>query len=254
MNDLNKPTREEMLQTIMAHLPDSIYVKDLQARKIFANPANYKRLGCQTEAEILGKTDFDFFSHDIASAYYFDDQAVLQGQPIINREEQTELPNGEARWTLTSKIPWQDAEGNIIGLIGVGRDITDQVQAQIKLQEERDVFFGLWNCLTDCVYAADVEGRIVRINPAGLQLLGLKAEAEAIGKTLPDLFPNATVAKMTMEHQPVLQAGTTLINQEGNLLLADGKTRRIILTKMPWRSHSGKIQGIICIIRDREPA
>ena len=243
-----------MLQTIMDHLPDSIYVKDLQARKIFANPTNFKRLGCETEAEVLGKTDFDFFSHDIASAFYFDDQTVLQGQPIINREEQTLLPNGETRWTLTTKIPWQDADGNIIGLIGVGRDITNQVQAEIKLQEERDIFFGLWSCLTDCVYAADVEGRIAQLNPAGLELLGVKSQAEAVGKTLPDLFPNATVAGITMENQPVLQAGTTLLNQAGALLQASGQSRPIILTKMPWRSHSGKIQGIICIIRDRKPA
>ena len=116
-----------LLRTVIDNLPDSIYAKDSGARKILANPVNVKRMGCKTEADAIGKTDFDVFPHDIAAAFFADDQFVLwKGQSIINREEKIILPNGETRWTLTTKVPWRDANGKIIGLVGIGRDITDK--------------------------------------------------------------------------------------------------------------------------------
>ena len=67
------------------------------------------------------------FPTDIAAAFFADDQAVLKtGQPVVNREEKVIRPDGEVRWLLTTKVPWRDAHGNIIGLVGIGRDITDK--------------------------------------------------------------------------------------------------------------------------------
>ncbi len=124
-----------LLRTVIDNLPDSIYAKDSAARKILANPANVKRMGCKTEADAIGKTDFDVFPHDIATAFFADDQFVLwRGQSIINREEKIVLPNGETRWTLTTKVPWRDANGKIIGLVGIGRDITDKKRLEAQSQ------------------------------------------------------------------------------------------------------------------------
>src|SRR5208282_6248431 len=96
-----------LIRTLIDHLPDCIYAKDAEARKILANPADLKNLGCKTEAEAIGKSDFDLFPKEVAEAFFADDQAVLKGQPVINREEKVVLPNGEIRWLLTSKIPWR---------------------------------------------------------------------------------------------------------------------------------------------------
>lgn len=114
-----------LIRTLIDHLPDAIYAKDTDARKVMANPADLKNLGCKTEADAIGKSDFDLFPKEIAEAFFADDQAVLKGQPVINREEKVVLPNGETRWLLTSKIPWR-SNGDIIGLVGIGRDITDK--------------------------------------------------------------------------------------------------------------------------------
>ena len=124
-----------LLRTVIDNLPDGIYAKDSGARKILANPANLKRMGCKTEAEAIGKTDFDVFPHDIATAFFADDQFVLwKGQSIIDREEKIILPNGETHWTLTTKVPWRDAAGKIIGLVGIGRDITDKKRLEAQAQ------------------------------------------------------------------------------------------------------------------------
>ena len=95
-------------------------------------------MGCQTEAEVIGKTDYDFFPPEIAAGFFADDQSVLKtGQPIINREEKIILSNGETHWTLTTKVPWRDAAGKIIGLIGIGRDITERKNLEDQVTNAR---------------------------------------------------------------------------------------------------------------------
>ena len=116
-----------LLRTVINNLPDVIYAKDSSARKTVANLADLKLMGCKTEAEALDKTDFEFYPKDIAAKLIQDDHSVLwKGQSIINREEKIIKPNGEVRWLLTTKVPWHDATGRIIGLVGIGRDITDR--------------------------------------------------------------------------------------------------------------------------------
>ncbi len=103
------------------NLPDGIYVKDTEARKVIANRADVEVLGCKTKAEAVGKTDFNFFPREIAEGFFADDMTVLKtGTPVINREEKAVLPNGETRWLLTTKVPWRTASGKIIGLVGLG--------------------------------------------------------------------------------------------------------------------------------------
>jgi PAS domain S-box-containing protein len=128
-----------LLRTLINNLPDSIYAKDSAGRKILANPADLKNLRCQTEAEAIGKTDFDLFPKEIAQKFHADDMKVIQGQPVINREEYFLDAEGKQQWLLTSKLPLRDQTGQIIGLVGVGRNITEQKQATeaLKQSEER---------------------------------------------------------------------------------------------------------------------
>ncbi len=75
------------------------------------------------------------------------------------------MPNGETRWLLTTKIPWRDASGKIIGLVGIGRNVTSQRKAEIKLKEERNLLRTLVDHLPDCIYAKDAEARKIMANP-----------------------------------------------------------------------------------------
>jgi PAS domain S-box-containing protein len=126
-----------LLSAILNNIPDSIYVKDTGGRKTMANPADLKNLRCKSEADAIGKTDFDLFPKDIAEKFYADDQTVIHGQPIINREEYFLNEAGEKHWLLTTKIPLHDQNGIIIGLVGMGRDITAMKEAELKLEESR---------------------------------------------------------------------------------------------------------------------
>src|SRR5262249_17530121 len=119
-----------LLRTLIDNLPDAIYAKDTAGRKTLINPADLKNLGCQKEAEALGKTDFDMFPREIAEKFFADDQKVIRGEPVLNREEFFFDPQGRQCWLLTSKLPLRNQNDEIIGLVGVGRDITKQKEAE----------------------------------------------------------------------------------------------------------------------------
>jgi PAS domain S-box-containing protein len=124
-----------LLRTLIDNLPDAIYAKDAAGRKTMANPADLKNLRCKTEADAIGKSDFDLFPADVAKKFFDDDQKVIHGEPVINREEHFFDEAGRKRWLLTSKLPLCDQDGKIVGLVGIGHDITKRKEVELALAE-----------------------------------------------------------------------------------------------------------------------
>ncbi len=130
-----------LLRTLIDNLPDAIYAKDNACRKTLANLADVRNMGCHSEAEVLGKNDFDLYPADIASAFFADDRSIIEtGQPVLNREEYFVGAEGHKRWLLTSKLPLQDDKGQYIGLVGIGRDITERKRIEEELRESEERF------------------------------------------------------------------------------------------------------------------
>lgn len=129
-----------LLRAVVDNLPSAVYAKDVDGRKILANQIDCRNAGVKKEEDLLGKTDFDLFPRHIAEQFYQDDRTVLKdGKSIVDREERIMTENGEEGWLRTSKIPIRDEQGNILGLVGFGHDITVEKQLEIqnaKVQEE----------------------------------------------------------------------------------------------------------------------
>src|SRR5690554_6620284 len=107
-----------LLRTIVDNLPTAIYAKDLEGRKILANPIDVSNCGRDDESEMLGKTDFDLFPKHIAEEFYRDDAVVLEkGKSIIDREELLAEKNGDEQWLRTSKLPLRSEDGETLGLV-----------------------------------------------------------------------------------------------------------------------------------------
>jgi len=122
-----------LLRTLIDNIPDGIYIKNIECRKIIVNPADVHHLGQTSEAEVLGKNDFDIYPKELAERFFADDQSVIQtGQPVFNREEYVLDEKGQKRWLLTTKLPLRDENNQIIGLIGIGRDITEHKKGEIE--------------------------------------------------------------------------------------------------------------------------
>jgi PAS domain S-box-containing protein len=123
-----------LLRTMIDLIPAFIYAKDVGSRFIAMNAALARNMGTKTE-DAIGKTDFDFFTPDLARKFYADEQALIQsGQSIIDLEEPGfDQVTGQPRTVVTSKVPLRDVNGEVIGIIGVGFDITERKFAEQRL-------------------------------------------------------------------------------------------------------------------------
>lgn len=126
---------QRLLRTVVDNLPDFIFVKDAESRFILNNVAHLRLLGAADSRDASGKTDLDFFPKELAMQYHEDDKVVCRSaQALVNREEQVVDRAGRHYWFLTTKVPLKDAEGKTIGLVGIGRDITERKQANERLR------------------------------------------------------------------------------------------------------------------------
>jgi diguanylate cyclase (GGDEF)-like protein/PAS domain S-box-containing protein len=128
-----------MLRAVVANLPDMIYAKDAESRFLLANKAAATNMEAASSADLLGKTDFDFFPHELAAGFFDDERKVLlSGQPQVSKEEHIEGSDGKTRCILTTKVPLFDAAGQAIGLVGIGRNITKLKAVEAELKRARD--------------------------------------------------------------------------------------------------------------------
>ena len=114
-----------LLRTLIDNVPDYIYVKDRNHKFLVANTALARRMGAARSEELLGKSDADYYPENVAAEYAGAEREIMDsGQPVINREESTLDPSGQTIWLLTSEVPFRDAAGKVLGLVGIGRNIT----------------------------------------------------------------------------------------------------------------------------------
>ena len=136
-----KLKRERYLfDTLMDHLPHSIYFKDTASRFTRINRWLARRFGLDDADEAIGKTDADFFTSEHAVQAMADEQEILRtGQPIADKEEKETWPDGHTTWVATTKMPLYDEEGHIMGTFGISRNITLRKQAEEALRAAKEV-------------------------------------------------------------------------------------------------------------------
>jgi len=129
-----------LLHTLVECLPDYIYAKDTGSRFLLVNTAGARMIGNQIPANMLGKTDRDFYPEELAARYMADERRLFEsGQPLINREEPcVDFDTGAEKWLLTSKVPFRDGSGKVQGLVGLGRDVTASKVAAGQLRVAKE--------------------------------------------------------------------------------------------------------------------
>jgi PAS domain S-box-containing protein len=122
------PDNDSVLQAVVDSLPDVIFYKDLDGVYRAGNKAWGELVG-QPVGELLGKTDFDLFPHDVAAGFREQDLEMLRGGQRRRNEESLEYPDGRRTLVDTLKAPVFDRDGAVIGLVGSCRDITGQADS-----------------------------------------------------------------------------------------------------------------------------
>ncbi len=172
-----------LLRTVIDNLPDSVYVKDVRARKMLANRVDLDFMGADTEASVLGKTDLETYPTEVAEPLLVDDRHVLEtGEPVRDREEIVTDGTGRKRWLLTSKFPLRDQAGEIVGLVGTGRDITERHQADVErrrlvaqIEAQAHQLQDILETVPEGVLVLQGGGAIVLANPAAQHALAILA-------------------------------------------------------------------------------
>ena len=257
----------ELLRTLVDNMPEEVYVKDRERRFLLANELVVRALGAQSMDEIIGKRDEDFMPPDVAKQFADEeDQIMRTGKPLVNDEYIPPYKPGPKRWFMRTKLPLRDGAGNIIGLAGLGSDITERKQAEeeiLKLNAdleekvvERTATLTQANALLqtmidhipDHIFFKDVEGRFIRNSKSQAKMLGLSDPAQVTGKTDFDFFPHAQ--RSFDEEQEVIRSGQPLIGMEEMVVWPDGHETWFSTTKMPLRDQNGQIIGTFGIGRD----
>jgi PAS domain S-box-containing protein len=130
----------DLLRNILDNLPDQVYLKNKEGRFVAANPATFRFFGASAFNEIIGKSDFDFFPHELADQFLSEEQGLLQrDQPCVNREAAITDAAGHPRWLLTTKVLLRDHAGNFQSLLGINRDITELKRAEAYREMAREI-------------------------------------------------------------------------------------------------------------------
>ncbi len=127
-----------LLRTVIDNIPDQIFARDRECRFTLSNLKDAEMMGVSNTTELLGKCDLDFFPYELAMRYIDDDKKVLEsGKPLINIVEPMIGADGEDRWIMTTKVPLRDNQDQVIGLVGIARDITQQKKDAQALEEAK---------------------------------------------------------------------------------------------------------------------
>ena len=240
------PQEGFLLHTLMEKIPDHVYFKDINSRYLMVSLAKAKMHGQTDPAEIVGKTDADFYSPEHAEKTLVDEVEIMcSGRSIEGLEECIKWPDGRVTWSSTTKMALMNPFGEIVGTFGISRDITAQKQAAKALANERALLRSLVDNLPICVYLKDRDARKTLSNPIDLRNFGLTKESDLLGKTDFDFFPPEQAAAFYADDQQVLQTGKPVIDHEEKLTTpGTNQTRWNLSSKVPVRDSDGHITGI----------
>jgi len=199
---------QNRLRTLVQTIPDLIWLKDVNGVYIDCNTMFERFFGAEKK-DIVGKTDYDFVDKELADFFRENDRRALAAdKPSSNEEWLTLADTGYRGLFDTIKTPMRDAEGKIIGVLGIAHDITGRRQAehdyQMLFREMLDGF-ALHEIL--CNEAGKPANyRFLAVNPAFERMTGLKA-ATIVGKTVLDILPD-------IEHQWIETYGRVALTGE----------------------------------------
>jgi diguanylate cyclase (GGDEF)-like protein/PAS domain S-box-containing protein len=204
-----------VFRTVTDNIPDSIFAKDTEGRYLFANKAFAVLHGMKSCDELLGKTAFDLFSTERATALKADDQAVMKSGREVTETERTAV-DAEGNMTLlqTTKVRMVDANEKVVGIVGLHRDITRRKESEQRLRQseanlaaaQRIAHFG--SVELDLVNLEEPEKNPVRWSDEVFRIFGYEPgidepsrwaffrlvhpdEKEEVRKTLDDALRNA---------------------------------------------------------------
>jgi sigma-B regulation protein RsbU (phosphoserine phosphatase) len=129
----------DLLQQLMDNIEDNIFFKDRDSKFIMINKANARWFGLADPEEAVGKDDFDFFTKQHAMKQIEEEEEIMDtGIPVLCEEQATARDGFSTGWGSVTKLPLRDKDGNIIGTMGIGRDISELKNKELELKRANE--------------------------------------------------------------------------------------------------------------------
>ena len=258
-----------LLEAMLENSPDLIYFKDRESRFVRVSKGYLSRFDLAGIEMLRGKTDADLFAADHATPALADEQEIIRtGCPIIGKLEKETYADGHVTWALTTKMPWHDGTGAIVGTFGISKDVTELKEAEEKLAYERDQLRALLDTVPDTIYFKDTQSLFVLVSRSKVQnalerVPDLRARRAARGLPMDvpdselltgltdfDTFRDDDAQSAYDDEQRIIRTGEALLGQVVTKTFLDGTVCWWVSSKMPWRDREGKTIGTFGISKD----
>ena len=193
--------RSQLLRTVIDAIPEHIYVKDVDGRCIVRNQFSCDFMDMHDPDEAVGLTTFDTSPGHLAETYWRLEREVIDsGRAIVEREEPC-ISNGQRGWMVSSRIPLRDEDGNVVGLVGVTRDVTKQKAAESEIRSRDALTRAILEAVPDALITVNVDDVVLDANASVADVLGVSKDY-LIGRRLSDI---AVPERFREEHRAKLR-------------------------------------------------
>jgi len=237
-----------MLQSLIDSMPDIVFFKDRDGQYLKYNRAALEYAGIPAPADgPTGRSDRDLFDEDTAARRRHTDGVAME-QGSSRTEEWFVYPDGRRVLVETAKAACRDGDGNVLGVVGISRDITERRQTEDQLRRERALLQGLVDAIPDAVFFKDRDDVLRKVNHAFAVWLG-KSPENLIGLKCHDVwFPE--LAEEIRHNDVLVYTEDRPRRNEEIIPLPDGSSICVEMLKAPIRDHTGAPLGLIGIGRD----
>ncbi|MBK1831301.1 PAS domain-containing protein [Verrucomicrobiaceae bacterium R5-34] len=231
------------LRTLLDSIPDGIYIRDDRGKYRVANKALAEFVGAESPADVVGKTPYDFFPNEHSSRFLADDKAVMDKQEVVVHNTYKMLnSSGAKRHIITTKVPIKDKDGQVSGILGINRDVTEQEKAREALRQTEHRMQEIVDNSPSPMYAKSVTGKYLMVNRRFEELFNVKA-AEVVGKTDLEVIGDSKVVQRLQKNDSlVIKRGEPL--QFDETLTVKDEQRNYVSMKFPMRDLRGDIYAV----------
>lgn len=241
---------QEMLRLVINSVPMAIFWKDRDLRYLGANRLAAQDAGVESPEELIGKTDYDLGwpTHQAEEFRGRDLRVIEELSPILQDRMPMRRANGESFWVDANKVPLQDLQGEVMGILGTYQDISDQVLTEIALHQTEAKYRALFENAVEGIYQYQLGQGYVTANPMMAQILGYWDGAELIA-SLVDLDQLYVEPGRWQELQELIQQGIA-IDFQSQVRCRDGQVIWISERARPSFDETGRLVGYEGTIED----
>ncbi|HEX5394416.1 MAG TPA: PAS domain S-box protein [Rhodocyclaceae bacterium] len=236
------------LVSVLQTIPDMVWLKDVEGVYLSCNHG-FERLTGKPESDIVGKTDYDLFDLKLADLFREKDRAAIEAKHLCLYEEWVTYPdNGEHALMETRKVPVFGVNGDVTGVLGVARDITERKRMESALERREQEFRTLAENAPDIIMRYDRECRRIYVNPAFVNAIGLSYEA-LLGRTPTQYSSSSNALAYENAIRKVLREGHAC-EHEYPWVTVSGRSVISLFNIVPERDADGSVESVLAIGRD----